>query len=152
MTDRDEHIRQVISELSEIFTFIRATWQAQVLNIHPELTRGALPVLLAIIRQAPITATELSCQLGLDKTMVSKLVTQLRTLDLVETEVSAEDRRVTLLSCTPFARERLELARRHIAEEYRARFEGWEDDEVSAFVDAVHRFNLAGRELAAQAE
>jgi len=150
MTSRDEHIRQVISEMSEIFTSIRVTWQAQVPNIHPDMTRAALPMLLTIMRQGPITATELSCILGHDKTMVSKLIAQLRNLDLIQAEVSEEDRRVAFLSGTPFAEERLQAVRDVIADGYRSRFEGWTDEEVAAFVNAVHRFNLVGRELTAQ--
>lgn len=145
MTTRDTHIEQTIAELTEIFTHLRATWQAEVLSIHPDMSRTALPVLLAIVRGAPVTATELTCQLNLDKTLMSKNVAHLRSLGLVDAQVSAEDRRVTLLTCTPLATERLAVVRARIAKQYRARLSDWSDTEVSDFLTSVHRFNLAGR-------
>lgn len=139
-----ESVLQIISEFSEVFTFVRTHWHELTADLHPELTRGTVPTLLAISRHGPITATELANHLTADKTIVSKQVGQLKRLGLLNTDACDEDRRITYLSVSPLAQQRIDEVRDVIAERYRERFAGWSDGEIDDLRDTLHRFNHAG--------
>lgn len=139
-------ITQIMSEFSEVFTFMRSRWHELAGDIHPELTRAAIPTLLAVSRHAPITATEITAQLGTDKTITSKHLALLKRTGLVVAEACADDRRVQYLHLSPTAHARIGEVRSLLAQQYAdERFRGWSADEVLAFKTALHRFNQAGR-------
>lgn len=131
----------VIAEFSELLTFIRTRWTEFSAQIHPELAGGSTFILQMIMKKGPITATELGHRLRMDKAMISRQVSQLRKLGLVESELAAEDRRVTLLTGTELARTRLDEVRGKMSQQYQQRFDGWKPEEIVALRDLLHRFN-----------
>lgn len=134
-------VPQIISEFSAVFTFVRTRWFEFLSDLHPEMSRGLVPTLLTIERHGRVTATDLTELLRTDKTMVSKQVACLKKQGLVDAVPSEEDRRVVFLSVSPLAEERLALVRGKLADQYRARFSDWSDDEIHALRNALHRFN-----------
>lgn len=134
-------IKQIIAEFSEIFTFMRTRWFELASDIHPGLSKTLVPTLLTIERYGPVTATELIEHLRSEKTSVSKQVAQLKQFGLVDAVVSAEDRRVTLLSLTDTARQKITEVRARLAKVYRERFAGWTEGEIDALRGSLHRFN-----------
>lgn len=139
-------IKQIVAEFSEIFTFMRTRWFELASDIHPGLSKTLIPTLLTIERHGPVTATELIEHLRSEKTSVSKQVAQLRQFGLVDAVVSAEDRRVTLLSLTDTAQQKITDVRARLAQVYRERFAGWTDDEIDTLRGSLHRFNQWGAE------
>jgi DNA-binding MarR family transcriptional regulator len=131
----------VIAEFTEVFAFIRSRWTDYSVQIHPELSGGSIFVLQTIVRKGPITATEIAHRLLMDKGMISRQVTLLKRLELIEARPAASDRRVTLLTGTALAQTRLGDVRGQMAEEYRRRFAGWDDAELGQLRDMLRRFN-----------
>ncbi|QIM19839.1 MarR family transcriptional regulator [Leucobacter coleopterorum] len=139
----DELIAEIIAEFSQVFAFARARWARYAEEVHPELKGVGIMVLQTILRKGPITATQLSQLLGMDKAVVSRQVTKLREFDLIEAEAAAEDRRVVLLTASPAAQAAIEELHAHTSHDYRQRFQGWQTNDLAALREALHRFNGA---------
>jgi DNA-binding MarR family transcriptional regulator len=110
-------------------------------ELHPDLD-GAAYGLLALLQDAgPQRASDLVARLGLDKSTVSRQVTSLVALGLVDRSADPEDGRALVL--TPSAEGSARLAR--IREARRARWEAdladWPVDDVARLADLLGRFN-----------
>lgn len=140
-TDGDRAISEIIAELSEVFAFARTRWTKYAEEIDPALKGLSVIVLRTILRHGPVTATELSQMLDMDKATVSRQVARLRELDLVDAEASAEDRRVILLQTSQAARASLDRVHSQTAHDYHERFAGWSTNDLDRFRDTLRRFN-----------
>lgn len=129
-----------MGDFSLLFTYVRSLWHEHLLDIHPELTRGVLPTLLSIVRTQPVTATDLAFSLGADKTIISKHVTHLRQIGMVEACVSPDDGRVFLLNVSEDGLNRISSVRRQLMVDYEERFTDWSDEEIAALQKGLHRF------------
>lgn len=134
---------EVAAEFSDVFTFVRGLWNEYMLELHDGMTRGMIPVLLVIARQPGTTATEVSLQIGADKTIVSKQVSQLKQYELISCTPGTSDRRVNHLELSDLGRERIRQVRDKLVDHYRIRFEGWEEDDVELLLKLLQRFNAA---------
>ena len=142
-------ISEIISEFSEVFAFARTRWARYAEEVDPELKGVGIMVLQLILRKGPITATDISQMLDMDKAMVSRQITKLRDLGLVETEPAPEDRRVVLLTPSAKAEELLGAIRQKWAHAYHERFAGWSPDDLEHLRAALHRFNASAEGLRA---
>lgn len=143
---RDEVIPEIIAEFSQAFASARTRWSRYAEEVHPELRGPGMMILQTIIRRGPITATGLSGMLEMDKAFVSRQVTKLRGLGLVDAKEAESDRRVILLTASPAAQTAVEGLQAHTAAEYRARFSGWSEEELEQLQRFLHRFNAAAEE------
>ena len=110
-------------------------------ELHPDLD-GAAYGLLSLLQDAgPLRASELVTRIGLDKSTVSRQVTSLVALGLVDRSADPEDGRALVL--TPSAEGSARLAR--IREARRARWEadmaGWPVEDVARLAELLGRFN-----------
>jgi DNA-binding MarR family transcriptional regulator len=115
-------------------------------ELHPDLD-GAAYGLLALLEDAgPLRASDLVARLGLDKSTVSRQVSSLVALGLVDRAADPADGRAQVLTTSTEGSTRL----RHIREVRRARWEadlvadGWELDDVATLAALLHRFNRIG--------
>ena len=143
---RDDRIAQIISEFSEVFAFARSHWASYAQEVDPELKGVGMIVLQLIFKKGPVTATALSQMLDMDKAVVSRQVSKLRELGLLEAEASAEDRRVTLLRASEAAQRTLERLHAQNAHAYHERFEQWSAEELEQLREGLHRFNQSSPE------
>lgn len=145
----DELIPQIIAEFSEVFAFARTRWSHYAEEVHPELRGVGIMVLQTILRKGPVTATGIGQMLDMDKAVVSRQVSRLRELELIEAEPAEEDRRVILLTPSAHAETLIAELRMRNAEAYRERFDGWTPEELRSLRTALHRFNGAAPALQA---
>jgi DNA-binding MarR family transcriptional regulator len=113
-------------------------------ELHPDLD-GAAYGLLALLQDAgPLRASDLVARLGLDKSTVSRQVSSLVDLGLVDRTADPADGRAQVL--TPSAEGSVRLAR--IREARRARWEAdlsdWPADDVAALGRLLARLNQLG--------
>ncbi|SJM61087.1 MarR family winged helix-turn-helix transcriptional regulator [Gulosibacter sp. 10] len=144
---RDDRIAEIIAEFSEVFAASRANWARYAEEVHPDLRGTSMLILQIVLRKAPVTATELSQILEMDKATVSRQVSKLRELGLVEAEPSEEDRRVTVLTVSESASELLQRIRERWARSYHERFVGWDLEELARLQEALRRFNESAEVL-----
>lgn len=143
----NDPIPEIIAEFSEVFAFARTRWARYAEEVNAELKGVGMMILQTVMRKGPVTATGLGQMLDMDKAVVSRQVSKLRELDLINAEPAAEDRRVILLTATTHAREALDELHERTANAYQERFSGWEPDELVALRDLLHRFNRTAEQL-----
>lgn len=142
-TRTDDLVAGIIAEFSQVFAFARTRWSRYAEEVHPDLRGVGMMILQTIIRRGSITATELSQLLDMDKSVISRQVSRLRDLELIEARPAEEDRRVILLSATPSAESTIEALRSKTAYAYHERFTDWSDDDLDRLNTLLHRFNMA---------
>ena len=105
---REEVISEIISEFSQSFAAARTRWTRFAEVVHPERRGPGMMILQTILRRGPVTATGLGSILDMDKAMVSRQVTKLRSLGLVDAKEAESDRRVILLTASETAHSAIE--------------------------------------------
>ncbi|WP_104526247.1 MarR family winged helix-turn-helix transcriptional regulator [Blastococcus atacamensis] len=113
-------------------------------ELHPDLD-GAAYGLLALLQDAgPLRASDLVARLGLDKSTVSRQVSSLVELGLVDRAADPDDGRAQVL--TPSREGATRLSR--IRDARRARWEddlsGWATDDVATLAGLLGRLNRLG--------
>ncbi|MGJ0203236.1 MarR family transcriptional regulator [Leucobacter sp. gxy201] len=136
-------ISEIIVEFSEIFAFARTRWAKYAEETHEDLRGAGMMVLQLVTRKGPITATGIGQLLVMDKAVVSRQITKLRELGLVEAEPAAEDRRVVLLTASARAKELLEGLHQQWAHTYHERFADWSSADLEQLRNGLHRFNAS---------
>lgn len=134
-------IPEIIAEFGQLFAIARVRWARLAPQLHPELRGPDLLMLQTIAHKGPITATELAQLLSTDKTLVSRQISRMRQLGLVDAVSDEADRRVVLLSASAEARRTLGELHAHLSESYERRLAGWSDEDLATFRDLLHRFN-----------
>ncbi len=77
----------------------------------------------------------------MDRSSVSRLVSQLKRLNYVKSETHPEDRRGVLISLTVFGREKALNALKEKENEFYQRISTWEDSKLEAFIGMLKCFN-----------
>lgn len=138
---REEVISEIVGEFSQSFAAARTRWSRYANEVHPELRGPGIMLLQTIIRRGPITATGLGSLLDMDKAMVSRQITKLRTLGLVDAREAESDRRVMLLTASAVAQTTVEGMQARTSSEYLERFSDWSSDDLEQLQTLLHRFN-----------
>ncbi len=138
---RDDTIAEIVSEFSQLFAVARSRWAKFAEEVHPELRGPGMIILQTILRRGPVTATGISGLLGMDKAFVSRQVTKLRTLGLIDAVEAENDRRVTLLTASEAAQHAVEELQRRSGEDYRVQFTEWSTEDLTQLQVLLHRYN-----------
>lgn len=136
-------ISEMIAEFGQVFAFARTRWARYAEQIHPELRGVGMMILQTISRKGPITATELTRLLDMDKAVVSRQLAKLREFELVQAVSDEADRRVVLLTASENGLATLAGLHQQLADAYERRLEGWDAADIANLVDLLHRFNAA---------
>jgi DNA-binding MarR family transcriptional regulator len=113
-------------------------------ELHPELDGAAYGLLALLQDTGPLRASDLVARLGLDKSTVSRQLSSLVELGLVDRTADPDDGRAQVL--TPSAEGAARLARIRTAR--RARWEsdmaGWPPEDVATLAVLLERLNRIG--------
>jgi DNA-binding MarR family transcriptional regulator len=113
-------------------------------QLHPDLDGGAYGLLALLQDAGPLRASDLVARLGLDKSTVSRQVSNLVELGLVDRRADPVDGRAQVL--TPSSSGSARLAR--IREVRRARWESdlsdWPAEDVATLAELLARLNRLG--------
>jgi DNA-binding MarR family transcriptional regulator len=104
------------------------------------LDRALFPLLVGIERRGPIGVVELADGTGRDYSTVSRQVSKLESLDLVERRQSATDKRVSQVVVTTKGKamtDKIDTAREKLA---RSIFKNWEQHDVNDLIRLMRRF------------
>jgi DNA-binding MarR family transcriptional regulator len=89
----------------------------------------------------PTSATSLAESTAMDRSSVSRLVSQLKKLGYVISEPSPEDRRGVLLSLTELGRKKTIDALKEKESDFYDRISNWDDSKLASFIDLLKAFN-----------
>lgn len=108
---RHEAVRDLEGAFSLLFTQMRRAYAQASEAVSPGLLPGTFKVFTVIDQVGPVTASTLAERLTTDKAGISRAVTELEALALIERTPDPSDARVRLITVTPFGRERLQAVR-----------------------------------------
>jgi DNA-binding MarR family transcriptional regulator len=114
--------------------------QALIKEAGIPLDRALFPLLVSVERFGPIGVVELADRVGRDYTTVSRQVTKLESLGLVERQEDVADRRVREAVITPKGKAMTDLvdaARDRIG---RAIFKAWDAHDIDELVRLMRKF------------
>jgi DNA-binding MarR family transcriptional regulator len=137
----DETVRALEHEMGVLVRRIRRLIAVRARMVHPDLSPVAYSMLMALNDSGPRRASDLVDLFSIDKGAVSRQVSALLELGLIERSPDPEDRRAAILAITEEGSNRLtriaESRRREVIE----RLSGWSDEELKDFVSAMARYN-----------
>lgn len=138
---RSRATTEIETSIAEIFRSGRVWSKELAGKFLPELSPMGFGILRHVMRSGPMRSHEIVDAFDMDKGSVSRMVTGLRDLGLVETTVDPDDRRSTLIAGTAkadaaFARLREEAHRR-----YEDILAGWSTHDVAMFASLLRRFD-----------
>ena len=115
-----------------------------------ELTAAQAYSLLVLDERGPSTMTELSSEMRLHGTTMTRMVDGLVEKDLAERQADAEDRRVVRVHLTDRGREAVEEIQRAKTSFLAAAFSDLSDEERDAILKALRRFTDTAEQLGAR--
>ena len=111
----DDTRRQAVRALEESFSELAAEFRRYYVRAAEVASPGMLPgtfkLLTVVARLGPITLSALAERLTADKGMLSRQVSELESLGMIERTSDPDDGRVRLIAATEFGRERLTASR-----------------------------------------
>lgn len=144
MTDPEaEPLMRLEQEVGVLIRRIRRVIGVRASAVHPELQPASYMMLAYLADQGAMRASVLAETFNIDKGAISRQVSHLTALGLVERTRDPDDGRASLISASPAAVEQLkevkEQRRRWIAE----RLDDWDPDELETFIKVLSRYNKA---------
>jgi DNA-binding MarR family transcriptional regulator len=142
-------LRELHGALLDIVSVMNRPQRDEVLieEAGISLDRALFPLLVGIERFGPIGVVELADRVGRDYTTVSRQVTKLETLGLIERREDAADRRVSKAAIMPKGKAMTDLvdaARERIG---RAIFKTWDARDFDELVRLIRKFADALQEI-----
>lgn len=145
MTDLPGDI-DVDYELTRLLRQTRQHAMSRLSEIHPGLDYNAFLLLVAIAdAERGVRASELVENFNVHKSTISRTVSSLERLGLVERETHPDDARAQLLTIRPEAREQLDAFRQRSHAWLAGLLSEWNDEEVSSLGRMLSRLNAAVR-------
>ncbi len=145
MSAADEDTRRTIQSIEQsfgsLFRFVKANMHASAAQLDPELQPAAWSVLRHLLRESPVTGGALASALGVDKSVISRQLKDLREKGFVETTPSAEDARVSLVTPTESAIEKAGAIAEQAKNRYTDFLDTWSSEDLAEFARLLERFS-----------
>lgn len=140
---RQQSLRRIESEVGVLIRRVRRVIGERARAVHPDLAPSAYLLLAHVAETGPLRASVLVDDMGLDKGAVSRQVTHLVELGLLERSQDPDDGRATLLAASADAVDRLAAVGRERSERFGQRLAEWSDQELSDLAERLTRYNTA---------
>ncbi|QNE22264.1 MarR family transcriptional regulator [Kribbella qitaiheensis] len=136
--ERDTPAQEVLEGVSSL---IRAVRCVEHRHLWPDagLRRADASVLKILARDGEQRGGEIAVKLGVDASVVSRQVSALVADGLVSRRPDPADARVSLVALSATGRERLEALYANYTLQLRAALTDWDDEQMAAAADALHR-------------
>ena len=138
--DRDSAALEVEQSVVELYRTVNERVKSHARAFNPDLQPAGFGILRYIKAREPIRAAEIASSLGMDKSAVSRQVTALREMGLVETTPDPVDGRASLLVLSAASREALSGIRNKTSTDYERVLSEWPDADLLTFAELLKRF------------
>lgn len=128
-------------ELGVLLRRARGTWGQLAREVHPDLEPAAYGILARIADAGDVRLTDLAAWFGVGKPTMSRQVSQLEKLELIERAPDPDDARAQRVGLTVEGAERVARARQARNAHFRERLASWPAADVRALADLLHRLN-----------
>jgi DNA-binding MarR family transcriptional regulator len=141
-----ELLAAVEHELSTLFRRARSSQMLLARRVHPEMDAAGYALISQIelgtaSGGAGVRASDVAQALGLDKSTVSRGLTQLESLGLIERVEDPDDGRARLLRLTSTGSARFNAMRVQRQTEFRAILARWDTPDLAALAKLLSRLN-----------
>jgi DNA-binding MarR family transcriptional regulator len=143
--DAGDHARtaalgEVEGQMNELVGHIRADARDAAMAVDAALQPFGLKVLRLIAFRGPLQSSAIAKALFVDRSVISRQITQLCELGLVELQADADDGRVRMAAATPLALARLENVR---GGEWTlsSRLDSWGESEIRQLTRLLEKLN-----------
>jgi len=136
-------VAAIEQELSALFRRSRSASLRLARRVHPDMDAAGYALIsqIELGSGAGVRASDVAQVLGLDKSTVSRGITQLETLGLIERVGDPDDGRARLLRLTATGAERYEAMRTQRQTEFRAILARWNPTDLSDLGRLLTRLN-----------
>lgn len=141
--EREENAHAVEREISALYQQAKVRIREAAARYHADLQPLGYGVLRHVIDHQPVRAADIASVLGIDKSAVSRQVSMLRELELLETADDPDDGRAVLLVATDSAVATREQLRTESTSGYGRIFADWSSDDIGHLARLLHRFNAS---------
>ncbi|WP_427894281.1 MarR family winged helix-turn-helix transcriptional regulator [Kribbella sp. GL6] len=147
MSTKVEHSEELVAaielELSALFRRSRSASLRLARRVHPDMDAAGYALISQIELGAStgVRASDVAHVLGLDKSTVSRGITQLENLGLIERIGDPDDGRARLLRLTTSGAERYEAMRTQRQTEFRAILDRWNPADLADLGRLLGRLN-----------
>jgi DNA-binding MarR family transcriptional regulator len=131
------------AELRVLLRRAAATAGVFARRVHPDLEASAYPLLAHIAAHPGVRGSHLAEHFGLGRATISRQLTRLYELGLVQRELDPDDSRGQLISLTAHGLERYEGAHRARVDVTREVLANWPADDVATLADLLRRYGDA---------
>ena len=147
MDDRRRSYDLLETELSVMWRRGRVYSAALDRQVHAGLDAAGYSLMLALDTDDVVRAADLVAQFGVDKSTISRQITHLESLGLVERAPAPTDRRALVVRLTTTGEERLHAVREARRARIRGVLDDWPFDDVRALGDLLGRLNVDLRRI-----
>jgi len=130
-------------EMGVVVRRIRRVIALRARAVHPDLAPASYLLLTYVAEHGPLRASEIADQFEIDKGAVSRQIASLTDLHLLGRVTDPEDGRALLVSVSDEGRARLADVGRHRRKWLDERLGDWSEDDLTAFVETLGRYNRA---------
>ncbi|RPF23183.1 MarR family winged helix-turn-helix transcriptional regulator [Myceligenerans xiligouense] len=110
-------------------------------RVHPELEASAYPLLAHIAQNPGTRGSDLAAHFGVGRATVSRQLSRLADLGLVERDTDPEDSRGQRITLTADGAARFEQARANRIEMFAGALSHWDRQDVRLLADLLHRYS-----------
>lgn len=140
---RAETLGELEREIGVMVRRIRRVIALRARAVHPDLAPASYLMLTYVAEKGPLRASEIADQFDMDKGSISRQVSHLTELGLLERATDPDDRRAQLVSASDEGRSRLADVARHRRKWLDEQLGDWSEEDLAAFVDTLGRYNRA---------
>jgi DNA-binding MarR family transcriptional regulator len=143
VTGRDTALRSIEREVGVLLRRVRRVIGIRARAVHPDLQPASYLMLSYLEERGPARSSTVVEELGIDKGAVSRQITHLAELGLLERTPDPDDGRAVLLTLSDDAADRLAGVRAERSERFDRRLGDFATDELVAFAEQLARYNAA---------
>lgn len=110
-------------------------------RVHPELEASAYPLLAHIAQNPGTRGSDLAAHFGVGRATVSRQLSRLADLGLVERDTDPEDSRGQRITLTTDGAARFEQARSNRIDMFAGALAHWDRGDVQLLADLLHRYS-----------
>lgn len=140
---RAETIRELEQEVAVLIRRVRRVVGVRARAVHESLQPAAYLILSYVVESGPVRASAIVEHFDIDKGAVSRQVSHLIELGLLERTPDPEDGRATLLTVTDEGDRRMSDVGDHRRKLLDERLSAWSEKDLAGFVQQLARYNAA---------
>jgi len=140
---RADSLRVLEHEVGVLIRRVKRVIGERARAVHPDLQPASYLMLGYVAEHGPLRATAVADVFGIDKGAISRQVTHLVDLGLIDGQPDPADKRATLLSVTDDAVARLEEIKSHRRKLVDEQLGDWSAPELEQFASDLARYNAA---------